>query len=161
MPDSILSFMSRFNTIIIGAGPIGIETASALQKAGLKTCIVEAGPIGATIASQFPPDTRFFSSPDRLAIAGIAIPTRGQEKPTREEYLAYLRSVVATHELDVRTFHEVQRIERAEDCHRVEMHMRSGQLTTLEATNIVIATGGTWQGPNPRHTRRAASTRKP
>jgi len=135
--------MSRFNTIIIGAGPIGIETASALQQAGLETCIVEAGPIGATISTQFPPATRFFSSPDRLAIAGIAISTLGQEKPTREEYLAYLRSVVATHELDVRTFHEVQRIERLEDCLRVETRARSGQLATLEATNIVIATGGT------------------
>ena len=143
MPDSILSIMSRLNTVIIGAGPIGIETASALQRAGLETCIVEAGPIGATIATQFPPATRFFSSPDRLAIAGMALSTLGQEKPTREEYLAYLRSVVATHELDVRTFHEVQRIKQAGDCLQVETRTRSGQLNTFEATNIVIATGGT------------------
>jgi len=135
--------MSCPPTIVLGAGPIGLETAAALSHAGLPVVVVDSGPIGATIWNQFPPATRFFSSPDRIAIAGCALTDAGQEKTSREEYLAYLRGVVDTLGLDVRTFHQVQRIERGEDCFTLHISTRSGSDVALNAKSIVFATGGT------------------
>ena len=66
--------MQRFNVLIIGAGPIGLEVGYWLQDAGFSSLNVDAGEIGHTIARLFPPSTRFFSSPERLAIAGIDCP---------------------------------------------------------------------------------------
>lgn len=135
--------MKRPDVIVIGAGPIGLETAAGLARAGQRVVIVDSGPIGATIAHQFPPATRFFSSPDRLEIAGFATSDPGQEKISREQYLTYLRNVVTTLRLHVMTFHNVQRITRGNDCFKLELKTRSGRLIQLEGSAVVIATGGT------------------
>ena len=135
--------MNRLPVIILGAGPIGLETAAAIMRAGLEVLVLDSGPIGATIWNQFPPATRFFSSPDRIAIAGCALSDPGQEKTTRESYLAYLRGVVDTLGLDVRTFHDVQRIRREADCFALEISTRAGAAVALDARAIVFATGGT------------------
>ena len=135
--------MNRPDVIVIGAGPIGLETAAAITRAGRKVIVVDSGPIGATIARQFPPATRFFSSPDRLEIAGFAISDAGQEKLSREYYLTYLRNVVTTLDLDVMTFHHVERITRRDDCFEVQLTTRSGKSVQLEGSALVLATGGT------------------
>src|SRR5262245_62111638 len=72
---------------IIGAGPLGIELAVALKNARLAYTHFEAGQIGATMA-WWAPNTRWFSSADRISIAGVPLVTPNQEKATREEYLA-------------------------------------------------------------------------
>ena len=135
--------MNRPDVIVIGAGPIGLETAAAITRAGRKVIVVDSGPIGATIARQFPPATRFFSSPDRLEIAGFAISDPGQEKLSREYYLTYLRNVVTTLDLDVMTFHHVERITRGDDCFEVQLRTRSGKTVQLKGSTLVLATGGT------------------
>jgi thioredoxin reductase (NADPH) len=91
---------------IIGAGPIGIELAGAFKRAGYSYLHFETGQIGQTI-TQYARFARFFSSPERLAIAGIPIQTPEQEQVTGEVYLAYLRSVVEILDLDIRTFERV------------------------------------------------------
>ncbi|HNJ05990.1 MAG TPA: NAD(P)-binding domain-containing protein, partial [Leptospiraceae bacterium] len=83
----------KLDAIVIGAGPIGIEMAAALKKEGLSFAHIERGRIGETIF-HYPPATHFFSSPERIAIAGVPLLTQDQTKATREEYLLYLRSVV-------------------------------------------------------------------
>src|SRR5438094_1894074 len=88
---------------IIGAGPIGIELAVALKRAGVDYIHIDARQIGYTI-SWFAPQTRFFSSNERIAIAGVPLQTLDQAKATREEYLAYLRSVVQQFDLQIRTY---------------------------------------------------------
>ncbi len=95
---------------IVGGGPIGLELAIGLRAADLRTVQLEAGPIGATIA-WWAPGTRFFSSPERIAIAGVPIPSPDQSKATREDYLAYLRAVVAQHRLPVHAWRRVTRID--------------------------------------------------
>lgn len=96
---------------IVGAGPIGLELAVAVKAAGLELFHCDAGPIGATIA-RYAPDTRFFSSPERIAIAGVPLVTLDQSKATREQYLAYLRGVVAQFGLEVHTYERVTAVER-------------------------------------------------
>ena len=102
----------RTDVAIVGAGPIGIELAVALRQAGLDFLIFDEGQIGQQIY-RFPPQTRFFSSTDRIAIAGIPLQTTDQSKATREEYLAYLRSVVIAFDIQIRTYEKVTAIERA------------------------------------------------
>jgi bacillithiol disulfide reductase len=94
--------MPTHDTIIIGAGPIGIELAAALKQRGRDFALLEAGSIGSTMG-WWAPGTKFFSSPERIAIAGVPLTTRDQEKATREEYLAYLRTVIGVYDIHVRT----------------------------------------------------------
>src|SRR5438105_406117 len=95
--------MQTSDVAIIGAGPIGIELAVALKRAGVDYIQFDAKQIGYTI-SWFAPQTRFFSSNERIAIAGVPLVTADQSKATREEYLAYLRSVVTQFDLRVNTY---------------------------------------------------------
>ena len=83
--------MTTPQAAIIGAGPLGIELAVALKRASIPYIHFDAKQIGHTI-SWFPPQTRFFSSNERIAIAGVPLQTPDQMKCTREEYLAYLRT---------------------------------------------------------------------
>lgn len=99
---------------IIGAGPIGIELAVALKRAGFDYVHLDAGPVGATL-HWWAPGTKFFSSPERLMLSGVPIVTASQEKATREEYLAYLRQVVELFDLKISTFERVEHIGRGRD----------------------------------------------
>ncbi len=96
---------------VIGAGPIGLELAVALKRAGAKYLHFDAKQIGYTI-SWYAPQTRFFSSNERIAIAGVPLQTIDQNKCTREQYLAYLRTVVEMFDLQVNTYEPVVGIER-------------------------------------------------
>lgn len=96
---------------IIGAGPIGLETAVALRRAGVSYVHLEAGAIGSTMG-WWAPGTRYFSSPERIAIAGVPLVVRGEEKATREDYLQYLRQVALEFALEVRTFERVVHVGR-------------------------------------------------
>src|SRR6266478_5592772 len=91
---------------IIGAGPIGLELAVALKRAGIDYLQFDAKQIGYTI-SWFAPQTRFFSSNERIATAGVPLDTADQSKATREEYLAYLRGVVRQFDLKINTYEPI------------------------------------------------------
>jgi thioredoxin reductase (NADPH) len=95
---------------IVGAGPIGLEIAAALRRERVETVHYDAGQIGSTIG-WWAPGTRFFSSPERIGIAGIPLALPHQDKASREDYLAYLRGVAAQLGLPVRTFERVTAIE--------------------------------------------------
>ncbi|MDP6479891.1 MAG: NAD(P)-binding domain-containing protein [Phycisphaerales bacterium] len=135
--------MERTKVLIIGAGPIGLEVGFFLREVGIEAINVDAGGIGHTISRLFPPATRFFSSPERLAIAGMDCPVPTQEKITGEEYLAYLRSVVVTRSLAVRTFHRMTNATAVDGGFEVTLIEPSRLEHRLQADTIVIACGGT------------------
>src|SRR5918997_930644 len=97
---------------VVGAGPIGLELAVALKRAGVDYLHFDARQIGYTV-SWFAPQTRFFSSNERIAIAGVPLQTPDQGKCTREQYLSYLRGVVEQFDLRVNTFEPVVAIDRS------------------------------------------------
>jgi thioredoxin reductase (NADPH) len=99
---------------IIGAGPIGLELAVAFKQAGLAYVQFDAGQVGATM-QWYPLQMHFHSSAERLAIAGVPIQVADQQKPNREEFLAYLRGVVQQFALEVRTFERVENVRRTDD----------------------------------------------
>ncbi len=91
---------------IVGAGPIGLELAAAMKADGMDYLHFEARQIGHTI-SWWPRNTYFFSTTERIEIAGIPMQNSSQQRATGEGYLAYLRSVVEQLDLQVNTYEPV------------------------------------------------------
>jgi thioredoxin reductase (NADPH) len=123
---------------IIGAGPLGIELHIALQRAGISVTHVDSRQIGGTIA-WWAPGTRWFSSPERIAIAGVPLISPTGEKTTREEYLAYLRAVVEQFDLPIFTHTRINSITRQQDG-TFTLHSPE---KTFQSRRVVLATGGT------------------
>ncbi|MCC9600199.1 NAD(P)-binding domain-containing protein [Stieleria sp. JC731] len=126
---------------IVGAGPIGIELGVALKRAGIEAEIFDAGPIGQTIA-WWAPQTRWFSSNERIAIAGVPLLTVDQSKATREEYLMYLRSVVTQFQLNVHPYCPVVDVQPATHGFCVTTKP-GGNVKAWSARAVVLAIGGT------------------
>jgi len=126
---------------IIGAGPIGLELALALKRAEVDYIQFDAKQIGYTI-SWFPPQTRFFSSNERIAIAGNPVMTDDQGKCTREHYLGYLRGIVQQFGLRVRTYEPIVNIQQEGDQFVLTSRPNSGE-QTYRVQKLVLATGGT------------------
>ena len=126
----------RHRVAIIGAGPIGLELAVALKQANVDYVQIDAAQIGATM-QWYPLEMVFHSSADRIAIAGVPIQVPDQQKPKREEYLAYLRAVVQQFALEVRTYERVTSARRLEDG-TFELQTTK---TTYHVEKIVLAIG--------------------
>jgi thioredoxin reductase (NADPH) len=126
---------------IVGAGPIGLELAVAVKKAGIDYIHFEARQIGHTI-SWWAPQTRFFSSNERIAIAGVPLITADGGKATREQYLAYLRTVVELFDLKVSTFEPVVAIEHEPDGYRLTTHHATGP-RQWRVKKVILVSGGT------------------
>lgn len=129
----------EYDVIIVGAGPIGLECAARLGAAGLTVTVLEKGAVGQTI-TWFPRQMHFFSSNDRIAIAGVPIQTLDQQKATREEYLAYLRQVVRIHGIAVRTFTPVTGVATADTGFTVTAEPAGGP-RRFRARHVVLAVG--------------------
>jgi thioredoxin reductase (NADPH) len=101
------------DVVVVGAGPIGIEMAVALEREGLSYVLLEAKQVGHTIG-WWPRNTPFFSTSERLAISGVPIQNNHQSRITGEEYLTYLRAIVEQFDLDLRVYEPVVGIETLE-----------------------------------------------
>lgn len=134
--------MTNPQVAIIGAGPLGIELAVALQRAGITFIQFDAKQIGYTI-SWFPPQTRFFSSNERIAVAGVPLQTTDQMKCTREQYLTYLRTVVQQFNLKINTYEPVVGIRLLSAGGFTLTTLYHGVERTFTIAQIVLATGGT------------------
>ncbi|MEA2490352.1 MAG: thioredoxin reductase, partial [Acidobacteriota bacterium] len=101
---------------------------------------VDAGQIGSTIG-WYAPQTHFFSSPERIAIAGVPLQTVDQSKATREEYLNYLRSVVLQFDLAIETYEGVTSLQRRDDgTFAVTTSGRRGEHRRI-ARRVILAIG--------------------
>src|SRR5438477_12452532 len=132
----------RTDVAIIGAGPIGIELAVALKRAGVDYLHFDAKQIGYTI-SWFAPQTKFFSSNERIAIAGVPLVTPDQGKASREEYLAYLRAVVEQFDLKINAYEPIVAIARDVEGFALTSRPRGSAPRVIRARRIVMTTGGT------------------
>jgi thioredoxin reductase (NADPH) len=135
--------MQWYEVAIIGAGPIGVELAVALKRARVSYVHLEAKQVGATM-QWWPPATRWFSSNERIAIAGVPLLTVDQGKATREDYLRYLRAVVTEFDLAIQTYEPVVAIERRGEGFEIRTRpMTAAGESVYRARRIVLATGGT------------------
>jgi len=129
------------DTLIVGAGPIGLELAVSLKRAGVDYVHLEAGQLAHTI-TWYPKQARFFSSPERIAISGVQLVTPDQTKATREQYLAYLRGVAQQFDLPVNTYEKVTDIKRDPDGGPFQVISKRGQERRhYLAEHLVLAVG--------------------
>ena len=103
---------AHHDVAIIGAGPIGLELAVCLKQAGVDYIHFDARQIGYTI-SWWPRNTPFFSTTERIAIAGVPIQNNHQQRITGEDYLAYLRGIVEQFDLHIHTYEPVASLEQS------------------------------------------------
>ena len=127
---------------IIGAGPIGIELAVVLQAQGISYLLFDKEQIGQMIYN-FPPQTHFFSSPERIALAGIPIQTIDQQRCSREQYLAYLRSLVMHFGIKAHTYEEVVSIKKWKPSGFDLTTQSAKGKRTYRTRYLVLATGST------------------
>jgi thioredoxin reductase (NADPH) len=130
---------TRFDLLVIGAGPTGLACAIEAQKAGLSVAIVEKGCLCNSLF-HYPTHMTFFTTSELLEIGGIPFPTPNT-KPTRTEALEYYRQVAAYYQLDIRLYHRVDRITGTEGSFTANTVDRFGRQGSLSARNLAIATG--------------------
>ncbi len=131
--------LNHFQVAIIGAGPIGIELAVCLKQAGLSYVQFDANQIGHTL-TWWPRNTYFFSTTERLAIAGVPIQDNNQNRITGETYLAYLRMVVELFDLQINAYEKVTAVEKRAGLYEIETE-KAGEKRRYSAEKIVLAIG--------------------
>lgn len=132
--------MSDVDVLIVGSGPAGIATAATLQEAGLRVACYDKGTLAQAI-TQWPVYMRFFSTAQNVELPGYPL-VLTEEKPTREEYLNYLRRYVRDKHLHIVTGHEVHRIRGVEDSSFLVSGMDEwGSPFEAKARFVVVATG--------------------
>lgn len=132
--------LNETRVVIVGAGPIGLELAVALTRNQIPFQILDAGAIGQTI-SWWAPQTRWFSSNDRISIAGVPLLTHDQNKANREQYLTYLRSVAEQYQIHVQCYQCVVDIQQRDSGFTVISESTQGQ-TGIDCETVVLAVGG-------------------
>lgn len=122
-----------FDTIIIGAGPIGLACGIEAKKRGLSYLIIEKGCLVNSIFN-YPANMTFFSTSDKIEIGEIPFVSINN-KPTREEALEYYRRVKNHWQLDVKLYETVLEIENGEN------FTISTSKGSYQAKTVVVATG--------------------
>ena len=90
------------DVLIIGAGPIGLACGISCTENGLSYVIVEKGPLVNSLYN-YPLNMTFFSTSERLELAGIPFMSAGA-KPTRTEALEYYRRIYFLFDLKVNLY---------------------------------------------------------
>ena len=130
---------NHYQVAIVGAGPMGLEMAVALKRQGVNYIQFDANQLGYSI-TWWPRNTNFFSTTERLAIAGVPIQNNHQQRITGEEYLAYLRGVVEQFDLQINSYEPVMAIEKEPAGFRLETAPQTGP-QIYYAQKIILAIG--------------------
>jgi len=137
--------MDPLDIAIIGAGPCGIAVGAAAHQQKLRTALFDKGCVAASIVN-YPYYMRFFSTSDRLEVAGVPW-TITDKNPSRQEALVYYRRVAEQFQLDVRQYESVESVSGGEGSFLLKTRKMSGREEEYEAKRIVMATGG-FHAPN-------------
>ncbi len=125
---------SHYDLLILGAGPIGLACGIEAKKAGLNYLILEKGALCNSIYN-YPVNMTFFSTSERLELAGIPFMSAGA-KPTRTEALEYYRRIYFLFDLKVNLYEEVKTLKKEEDIFHI--HTSKG---VYKSRKIILATG--------------------
>lgn len=127
--------MNKYDLIIIGGGPTGLNCAIAAKKSGLKYLVLEKGLLVNSIY-HFPINMTFFSTSKLLEIGETPFISH-TEKPTRREALEYYRRLQQSYDLKVNLYEPVVRMERQPD----GQYMIESERTRYFTESVIIATG--------------------
>lgn len=124
----------KLNTIIIGAGPIGLTCGIEATKRNLSYLIIEKGCIVNSVFN-YPVNMTFFSTSDRLEIGNVPFVSHG-DKPTRREALEYYKRVVDAWKLKINTYEKVISIEKGVNHFNILTNKAK-----YVSGNVIISTG--------------------
>ena len=125
--------------VIVGAGPCGLATAIAAQRAGLSARVLDAGAVVSTI-TQYPYYVSFFSTAEKLSLGGVPFVV-ATDQPSRRDALAYYRAIVKHFALDVWQYERVTAIEKSGDGFVVRSTSIEGVESETRARAVCVATG--------------------
>ena len=126
--------MTKYDVVIIGAGPIGMACGIEAEKAGLSYLIIDKGCLVNSIYN-YPKGMTFFSTSDRLEIGGVPFISH-QAKPNRFEALEYYRRVAQAWQLNINLYEKVEAVNKTGE--RFEVKTEKAEYL---AENIIMATG--------------------
>ncbi|MFI2858372.1 YpdA family putative bacillithiol disulfide reductase [Paenibacillus sp. JSM ZJ436] len=127
------------DVLIIGAGPCGLSTAIECQKRGLSTELIDKHNLVHSIYL-YPTHMQFFSTAEMLEIGDVPF-ALSNDKPYRDEALAYYRRVAEHYQLAITPYEEALSIQKQGDSFIVSTRKRNGTEGTRTARNVVISTG--------------------
>jgi thioredoxin reductase (NADPH) len=130
----------KIDVAVIGGGPIGIEMAITLERAGVDYILFESSQIGAAIA-RWPRHTRFFSTPEHVALAGVPVHNVTQLPLTGEAYLAYLRTLVELFQVRLHNYEPVTALTPDGDGFLLRTRPLRGE-RSYHARRVILTTGG-------------------
>ena len=136
-----------YDLIIVGAGPIGLAAACAAQDAGLDFLILDkAGPCQSIV--EYAPRQSFYSPASELEVGGVPFPMAADDKPRREDALAYYRAVITSRRLPLQTWERVQSVTKTPDGFAVKTRQQPDDAwTKTYAAKFVLIVNGVWDQP--------------
>ncbi len=126
------------NTVIVGAGPIGLACAISAKRRGVDPLVIDAGGIVNSIVN-YPTGMSFFTTPELLEIGGHPL-VCAAAKPTREEAMMYYRGIVRADGIRIRTYTKLMDAARQEDTLHCVVSDRRGR-REIVCDRLVLATG--------------------
>lgn len=127
------------DVIIVGAGPIGLQSAILAKRAQLDYLVLEKGALVNAIY-RYPTYMTFFTTAERLEIGGHPFVTATQ-RSTRKESTDYYRKVVDREQLNVKLYHEVVDMQAQQGHFVVVSRNQQGQEVRYKTRKVVLATG--------------------
>lgn len=126
------------DTLIAGAGPIGLACAVSAKRHGVDPLVIDAGPVVNSVV-RYPVGMTFFTTPDKMEIGGHPLVSAGQ-KATREEALKYYRGVARNEALRVRPYVRLASAQRQDGAIHCVLVTRGGEERVI-TRRLVLATG--------------------
>jgi len=131
--------VSRFDVVVVGAGPTGLACGIELERRGLTAVLVEKGCVVNSLYN-YPTNMVFFTTPELLEIGDIPM-TSLNEKPGRTEALKYYRRVADLYKLDIRQYERVEKISGEDGAFLVHATDRNHCPRVYPARKVILAMG--------------------
>lgn len=125
--------------VVVGSGPAALGCLHAAKHHGMRAVAIDKGPVCGALL-QHPTHMRWFSTTDKLELAGFPLLTN-EKNPTRREYLRYCHAFVRYFGLDVVTYHEVVNVIPLDGLFRVEVRDLYDRRRAWRSRHVVMATG--------------------
>ncbi|MCC3154488.1 NAD(P)/FAD-dependent oxidoreductase [Hymenobacter sp. BT770] len=129
----------RTNTVVIGAGQVGLAAAYYLQQHQVDFRVLDAAPQAGAAWSARYDSLRLFSPAWVSGLPGRPWPGSPLHYPTRDETAAYLRDYAAHFRFPLEPNRRVTRVAAAPDGVGYLVHTEAGR--TYAAQRVIIATG--------------------
>ena len=139
VPMSSAHHKEHFDVIDIGAGPTGLACAIDAKRAGFTVTNIDKGCLTNSLYN-YPTNMTFFTTPELLEIGDIPFPS-ARPKPNRQEALEYYRKCAEFYKLDIRQYHNVDKVEGTDGKFTVFTTDSSGRKKEFTARKLILSTG--------------------